>query len=440
MEYIPRKYQQQAIDDGIAYLESDSKDYSLIVIPTGGGKTIVLSSLANYTTQPLIVLQPSFTILRQNYSKYLSYGKEASIYSASAGSKEIGHVTFATPLSICKEVSYYKKYKPIIFLDEAHLSSKNNGIIGKFMKDIGVTKLVGLTATPLETRPDRNGWGSLAMINRSQKNIFKKIIHVTQIQELIAEGFWTPLVYSNRIVDVGALKLNSTGSDYTKKSIVQYYKDNELEEKVIEEVDTILKTRPNVLVFSPDIPSANKLASLIKGSRVVHSKLPKKEVERDIKEFVEGKYTTLINVQQLMVGFDFPALSSIIVTRPTRSLNIFYQVYGRGVRIFEGKKDVLVVDFTDNVDRFGRLEDLEFREVRGLWGLYSNSTNKKLTMGAEFAPPLPKLNLLSLQFGKYKGVEISKVPNTYLQALLEIYKPEEKILKEIERNFEKKLP
>lgn len=53
-------------------------------------------------------------------------------------------------------------------------------------------------------------------------------------------------------------------------------------------------------------------------------------------------------------GTDIPCVDCILLARPTRSATLFQQMFGRGLRLFSGKGDCLVVDLVDNFKRAGR--------------------------------------------------------------------------------------
>ena len=107
--YKLRNYQDDSVNVGVEILSSSKARRELLVLPTGAGKSIVIAKIVDQINEPVIILQPSKELLEQNYNKFINVGGEASIYSASAGIKEIGHVTFATIGSIKKEIQKLKK-------------------------------------------------------------------------------------------------------------------------------------------------------------------------------------------------------------------------------------------------------------------------------------------------------------------------------------------
>ena len=97
--YELRTYQREASNIAVQAMLSNRN--GMIVIPTGGGKSLILADIAYRLNKPLLVFQPSKEILEQNYNKLLSYGvRDCSIYSASFNSKEISRITYATIQSV----------------------------------------------------------------------------------------------------------------------------------------------------------------------------------------------------------------------------------------------------------------------------------------------------------------------------------------------------
>lgn len=116
-----RDYQEEAVGIGVDYINSTDKNKrrSLIVAPTAAGKSLFIGGIASRITEPALVLQPSVELLKQNYGKLVEFGGEASIFSASAGVKEIGHITYATLGSIKNNVEEFKKKKvKTVIIDE----------------------------------------------------------------------------------------------------------------------------------------------------------------------------------------------------------------------------------------------------------------------------------------------------------------------------------
>ena len=137
---ILRDYQESAVASGIEYFQDDRIDYgAIMVLPTGAGKSLVIAGIAKELDSPLLIFQPTKEILEQNFTKYASYGLQASIYSASMNSKRIGQVTFGTIGSVRNKANLFDQFKNII-VDECHLVNAKQGMYKEFIQDNSLFK------------------------------------------------------------------------------------------------------------------------------------------------------------------------------------------------------------------------------------------------------------------------------------------------------------
>lgn len=427
-----RSFQRESIDRAIEYIEGPIKTPQIIVLPTAAGKSYVIAGIADYYDGPILVLQPSAELLAQNYTKYTEdYGNEASIYSASGGSKELGHVTFATLGTVKKAVDELRGLKKLLVLiDECHykFSEKKGGEFRSFMDKLKPKKVLGLTATPFKLVPGPMGSGShLKMLNRLWPSYFRGFLHVTQIKELIDQGYWTPSQDELWDFDTDGLALNSTGSNFTERSIRKFQEVNGINNKIYLRIVSMFQNqeRGSLLAFLDSIETLDVMKVALEKKLgfevgVVHSKTPKKERNRLVREFKAGNLKILLNHGVFTTGFDHPALDAIIMGYPTNSLSLLYQIYGRGVRVLEGKRDFLFSDFAMNIQRLGHPRTLEIIDYPGVgWAVFSNSVLKtgvdlldivqitktdidlKLSGGS--------LEDHTLSFGKHKGKKLSQL-------------------------------
>lgn len=365
-----RKYQERAKKDSLEVLLSSKPTRSVAVLPTGAGKSVLIAEITKELTDGnVLVVQPSKELLKQNYDKFIAAEGEATIFSASFKSKKISKVTYATDGSLNVDAFRGMGFKYLI-LDECHLKTQEGSKLNEFIKALNIQNVLGLTATPVYLKSALGGT-QLKMINRVKGKMFNNICHVTQIKELVDEGFWSPIVYDVKDVNNDSLEYNSNGSDFTQGSLVLNYEENNIESKIKESI-VANPDRKSILIFVPSVAEAVDLQSKIEGSEVVYSGMKDKDRDRIINSFKSLKTRVVINVNILAVGFDHPELDYIITARPTASIAMYYQQIGRGVRIHENKKDCLLTDLSGNVERFGRLETLAFEEIDGYgWGMFN---------------------------------------------------------------------
>ena len=435
-----RENQIEPVAIGVEFFKTKNMKPSIIVAPTAFGKSIVIAAIAKELGEKLLVLQPSKELLEQNYNKFVTLGGEASIYSASMGSKELGDVTYATIGSIIKIAGKFRELGVTkIIIDECDRYPRDkSGQLRRFVDGMKATHVLGLTATPLKLQTnmgDTGPYSKLVMLtNRSKHGMFFKfILHVSQIQDIVELGYWTPLEYQSYDFDTGALVYNSSGAEYTNDSIARSYENQNIGNKIVKKVAELVD-RKSILVAVPTIEQATQLAGRIPNAEVVHGGTSKDERRRIIEDFRSQKTRVIVQVNVLTVGFDYPELDCLITGRPTASISWWYQFVGRGTRIHENKRDCLVVDFVGSVEKFGKVEALYYKQDgEENWELYGE--NKKQITGipmheigihldgginlSEKVNEEGEIEKVYMTFGKYSGKPVASIPPYYRKWLLD---------------------
>lgn len=381
MDYKLRPYQEDCVEKCFRHFQIGAhNEYPIACLPTGSGKSLIIASLAKRLGDGVLVISPQKELLEQNYAKYEGYGGIASIYSASMGMKEVGLTTFATIGSIVEKAEHFAHVRYII-IDECHLvPPKPDSMFMYFIRNMPNVKVLGLSATPFRLKKYRDPWTGLPMskinlLPREKPKFFNKFIHVTQIREMYEQGFLANIKYMPVEWDDGKLIVNTTGAEYTDKSIDEALREQKVYERLPDIIQkSIDQGRKYRVVFVNSVADAEQLASIVPDSYSVSAKTPKKERERILNDFKAGKIKTIFNVGVLTIGFDFPALDTIIIARPTMSLSLYMQMIGRGIRPHESKQYCALVEMCGNYKRFGKIEDLEYKQdYKGNWVLVNGN-------------------------------------------------------------------
>ena len=437
-----RDNQHEPIRKAIAFFRERYPKPSLIVLPTAWGKSILTAFVAKYTSDRLIVLQPSKELLEQNFRKYDDlcggFGSNAGIYSASFNRREMERITYATIGSIKNLGAVFKRNGfTKMLIDEAHLYPREaDSMLGRFLKESGITHVLGITATPvkLQTNRDLNGntFSKLVMLtSRSKKgNFFKEIIHVGQVQEMVSMGYWSKLRYQAGEFDDSLLEFNSSKSEYTDDSVQRAYDANGGTDAIIRSLDSN-PDRKHILAFAPSVEDAIALSGRYPQSAVIYGDMDKEQRERNIADFRAGRLRVLFNVRVLSTGFDYTKIDCIVLGISTASIALYYQILGRATRIDPEKKDALIVDLGGNVKRFGKIEDLVFEKGR-LWRLFGTggvllsgipidqigeyTRDDTVAVDTKQAPPID-----IMPFGKYKGERIKDIPADYKRWMIRTF-------------------
>lgn len=379
MAYTLRPYQQKAVDAAVAFFKSSARENAIEVLPTGAGKSLVIANIALGLGLPVLVFQPSKEILEQNYAKLASYGLvNCGIYSASFNRKEIARVTFCTIGSVIRHLSDIQGFKYAI-IDECHTVNARGGMYEEMISKLGF-KVLGLTATPYRLYQTMDG-SMLKFLTRTRPCIFSKVIHVTQIRELLNAGFLAKLnYYQLQKIDTSRLVLNSTGNDYTDRSLLDEYRRSNFADSLENVVTRLMRVnRTRILVFTRFVDEAAYLASKVPNTAFLTGETPKAEREQMLADFKAGKIHCLANVGCLVCGFDYPELDTVVIARPTRSLSLYYQMIGRAIRPYPDKEG-WIIDLCGTYKIFGKVENLEIRcEGRYKWAIWNAETNRQIT-------------------------------------------------------------
>lgn len=383
MSYVLRPHQQEAKEACIRHLKYGVGN-GVVVAPTSWGKSLLPASLAAELHEPVLVLQPSLELLQQNLEKMHAYGIMPGVFSASARSKEVAPVTLGTIGSVINKPELFKQFRTII-IDECHgAQSRHKGdtqsMYKRFYDMMGQPKLIGMTASPWRLMSNSFG-AENRFLTRMKGTMWHDVIYVKQIADLHREGYLADMEYFRyRGIDPAQLRLNSAGTEYTDASVRAAMQGGDWEARIINVIERLLKHgRKSILAFTPFVDDAKRVASYLPGiAQVVWGDMPADERREAIARFKDGRNQVTLNVALLGVGFDHPALDTIIDAAPTMSLAKWYQRLGRGMRQHPSKKSTYIVDMCENTRMFGKVEDMRIvKDWKGKWVVMSGS--KQLT-------------------------------------------------------------
>lgn len=377
---ILRGYQEEAIESAINHFKNYDAP-AILCLPTGAGKSIVIAEIIKRLgNEHILILQPNKEILEQNYNKLIQCDisrSEVGMYAGSVGEKNRSRVTYAIINSIYNQVEDWMHFKYII-IDECHLCNAKNedGMYAKFINTLKA-KTIGLTATPYRLHSSFQYGATIKMLHRTRPLIFKRVIFNVNNQVLFENGYLSPLEY---VKFEQQMKLKLASADFEEKSVNRHYmpKMREICNKIAE----LSSKRKAILVFTTSIEMCFELKERLQkyydvnnpnGLKVntVSSKDNIKTRTQAIRDFINGNTQIMINVGILTTGFDFPDLDCIVMLRPTISLSLYYQMLGRGIRLSKNKENCLVVDYANNLQRFGKIEDLHLGKCpKGLDNVY----------------------------------------------------------------------
>lgn len=365
-----RWYQREAVTAVWNHL-CTRDDNPCVEIPTGGGKSAVIATLASEAVNTyggrVIVLAHVKELLEQNAGalKRVCPDLDIGIYSAGLGQRDHENAVIVGGIQSVYDKADKLGPFQMVLVDEAHLIQPNEkGRYSEFLGDLKTmfprTRVVGLTATPY-----RLGSGLIC----SPENILNHICYKIGVRTLIAEG------YLSKMISKRGLNLNFSGLHVQRGEFVAHEVDDLMCGVVVEAVNEVLKYTPNrksVLMFCQSCEHARAVQDRLIQAGANCGYVDGESTDRDqtLAAFKAGCLPYLVNINVLTTGFDAPNVDCICLLRPTASPGLYYQMVGRGFRKADGKEDCLVLDFGGNVERHGPVDAIEVREKSKAAGGY----------------------------------------------------------------------
>lgn len=338
-----RPYQQQA-KDAIFSEWNSGKDKTLLVLPTGCGKTIVFAKVAEQCVSEgdrVLILAHRGELLDQAADKIknacgLMCATEKAQQSCLGSWFRITVGSVQTLMREKRLAKFNNNYFDKIIIDEAHhsISDSYQNVLNYFDK----AKVLGVTATP-----DRGDMKNLGQV-------FESLAYEYTLPKAIKEGYLSPI----KALTI-PLKLDLTGvamqSGDFKASDIDTALDPYLF-SIANEMQKYCKDRKTV-VFLPLVKTSQKFKDILnsKGFKATEVNGNSKDRSEILEDFDKGKYNVLCNSMLLTEGWDCPSVDCIVVLRPTKVRSLYSQMVGRGTRLCEGKKELLLLDFLWNTER-----------------------------------------------------------------------------------------
>jgi superfamily II DNA or RNA helicase len=338
-----RPYQQEAKAAIFSEWDKGNKK-TLLVLPTGTGKTIVFAKVTEECIRSgnrVLILAHRAELLDQASDKI---NKATGLKSAVEKAEQscLGswyRVVVGSIQTLTREKrlqQFDKDYFDTIIVDEAHhcISDSYQNVLQYFDE----AKVLGVTATP-----DRGDMKNLGQY-------FNSLAYEYTLPKAIKEGYLSKI-----IAQTIPLKLDLTGVGMQSGDFKAGDLGTALDPylyQIAQEMAKYCKGRKTV-VFLPLVKTSQKFCNILnevgfKAAEVNGNSEDRSEVLQD---FEQDKYNVLCNSMLLTEGWDCPSVDCVVVLRPTKVRSLYCQMVGRGTRLCEGKEDLLLLDFLWNTER-----------------------------------------------------------------------------------------
>ena len=332
-----RDYQLEAAD-AVEHEWSIGHKATLLVIPTGGGKTIIFSEVTRRASARgrVLILAHRDELIRQAADKlYKTTGIFAGVEKGMESSGDMFDVCVASVQTLSRPnrlEKFASDYFDVVIVDEAHhcLAESYKRILEYFSP----AKLLGVTATP-----DRGDKKTLS-------EIFDSIAYEVSLAQMIKNGYLVPPKAEMIPLHIDLSKVKTSMGDYTDGSLGEAL--GPYLEKIADEMAKRCMDRKTV-IFLPLIATSQAFCEMLKkrGFAAAEVNGASKDRAEILTGFEKGRYNALCNSMLLTEGWDCPAADCIVVLRPTKIRALYSQMVGRVLRLSPetGKKDALILDF-----------------------------------------------------------------------------------------------
>lgn len=332
-----RPYQAEARD---AILSAWDEGYrkTLLVLPTGCGKTVVFASVTENQVRKghrVLIMAHRGELLTQAADKLKAASGLDSVLEK-AESSSLGSfipVTIGSVQSLAQEkrlARFPGDYFQDIIVDEAHhcLSDSYQRVLEHFPN----ANILGVTATP-----DRGDMKNLG-------EYFDNKAYEYTMQEAIRQGYLSPVKAQLIPLELDIKNVGISNGDYSAPEV-----GNALEpylSQIVQEMKKYCQGRKTV-VFLPLIATSQKFCRMLNevGLRAAEVNGNSDDRSQVLTDFETGKYDVLCNSMLLTEGWDCPAVDCIVILRPTKVRSLYQQMVGRGMRLSPGKENLLLLDF-----------------------------------------------------------------------------------------------
>lgn len=400
MQKVLRDYQSEAIEAVLSRFAEPGSEATLLVLPTGMGKTVCMAKIASsWDRGNVLLLAHRIELLDQAADKLEpELGYRPVVEQADRGMDveclwQGGAVLVGSVQTLCGErrLEKFRRHPfDLILVDEAHhATAPSYRRVVEFFRSLNpALRVLGVTATP--NRADNTALG-LA---------FDSVAYQLSIWSSIESGWLVPIRQEYVGVECVDFDLVGTGKNELGEADL---KPAELEAVMVEEEPLQALARPilekagerQCLVFCAGVAHAHLLAAVLNryrqgSAQAVDGQTAKEDRRGAVTAFSEGRLQFLTNYGVFTEGFDVPNVGVVAMGRPTKSVGLYTQMLGRGTRPLPGvvdgpptpearraaiaasrKPDLLALDFVGNsrhklvssVDVLGGDFDVESRDL-----------------------------------------------------------------------------
>lgn len=379
-----RSYQADAVSAVIAYWQQGGGN-PVVEIPTGGGKSPILSAIATHIRREwncrVLVVTHRAELVQQNANTIarMSPGERVGVWSASVGTKQRADIMSVQLQSI--RADFDVSGVGLVIVDECHLvSADTSSMYGRLFSRVLAqnpdARIMGLSATPFR--------GNKMTPIVGDGCTFDSIVYRIGVRQLIDDGYLSPVVAGMPSRQVSADGIKIIAGEYSEREVAAKFDTQDVNDAACGDVAELLLSgaRRSALLFGVNVDHAKHLRDGMRERGVVcgvvTGETSHHERARIVADFRAGRLSAIASCAVLTTGFDAPCTDVIAVVRAIAAPGLWVQIVGRGTRLCDGKTDCIVLDYGTNTARLGPIDDLKRRGVDG-----ASAGGKKRCLGCD---------------------------------------------------------
>ncbi|GJD33172.1 DEAD/DEAH box helicase [Methylobacterium aerolatum] len=364
-----RDYQRASLDALDAAWGRGGETGLLVVLPTGAGKALVIAALARETLaqNPLArvaIVTHSRELVAQNHAELLRHWPEApaGIFSAGLGRREAGAQVLTCSIQSVADRLDAVGPRDLVIVDEAHLIPRAAETrYGRFLAGLSALtpamRVAGFTATPYRLDSGR--------LDEGEGRLFTRIAYEAGTGDLIRRGYLAPLMSKATLTQLDVTGVGRRGGDYIPSELEAAVNRDWITRAAVAEMVEYGRDRRSWLAFCAGLAHAAAVRDAVRAEgfscETIEGGTPKRERDRLVAAFREGRIRCLTSVGVLGTGFNAPGVDLVALLRPTRSTGLYVQQVGRALRCAPGKDDALILDYAGLVRMHGPVDAVTIR-------------------------------------------------------------------------------
>lgn len=356
-----RPYQQNAKDE--IFRSWDEVDHVMLQMPTGTGKTFLFSSIIQDITRWSEATRTPTKILVIAHRKELidqideSLGVFEVSHTVFRGRKEQRNIAKRVLVSSIQTITHpanevdalrLQDRIRFVIIDEAHHAMADT--YRRLWKMFPKARFLGVTATPW--RMNHSGF----------RKLFDRLILTPPVKSFIKMGYLAPYEYYSLkdnchvLHVINSIPIRERFGDYQESDMLRAMNVGNIRAQLVASYQRFARGKKGI-IYSINKKHSQSICEDFRriGVRIVDidDSTPKAERAQYVKDFAAGKIDIIVNVNIFSEGFDCPDIEFIQLARPTRSLSMYIQQVGRGLRTSGGKEKCMILDNVGMYSRFG---------------------------------------------------------------------------------------